>query len=130
MDRRICVHAFGNRELGFDSLPLRLLPKLREEFPRVDFVELDPNEEWDVPDPFLIIDTVHGLSDIHVFHGLGEFDATPTVSVHDFDALFNLRYLQKLGKLGAVKIIGVPAVIDEDTALSKVRAVLQSILDS
>jgi hypothetical protein len=130
MERKTRVHVFGNRELGFDSLPLRLIPKLREAFPGVEFVELDPNEEWNIPNPFLIIDTVQGIRDIRVFHGLDEFDAAPTISAHDFDALFNLRYLAKLGKLKRVIIIGVPLDIDETAALTKTSAALENILSA
>lgn len=128
MEGKTRIHVFGNRELGFDSLPLRLLPALRERFPDIQFIELDPNEEWEIRDPFLIIDTVRGLRDIHVFRGLDDFDAAPTVSVHDFDALFNLRYLKKLGKLKNVVIVGVPSEMDDNTALAKTSAALKDIL--
>lgn len=128
METKIRIHVFGNRELGFDSLPLRLLPRLRKEFLGIDFIELDPNEDWEIPDPFRIIDTVQGLPDVHIFHGLSEFESAPTVSVHDFDALFNLRYLQKLGKIGTTEIVGVPPSMDENAALPKVRAALRELL--
>ncbi|HEY9585869.1 MAG TPA: hypothetical protein VJJ02_04775, partial [Candidatus Paceibacterota bacterium] len=99
------VHVFGNPDIAMDALPLRILPKLRAQFPEISFATLDPNEEWDIPDPFVVIDTVVGLTDVHLFKSLDEFSTAPTVSVHDFDALFNLRYLAKLGKLKGVRII-------------------------
>jgi len=107
-----------------DALPLRILPKLRAQFPEISFATLDPNEEWDIPDPFVVIDTVVGLTDVHLFKSLDEFSTAPTVSVHDFDALFNLRYLAKLGKLKGVRIIGIPPEMDEVKALTEMTVLL------
>ena len=128
MKEKTRVHIFGNRELDFDSTPLRLLPKLRDEFCQIEFIELDPNEDWEIPDPFLIIDTIAGIPDVRTFYGIEAFDAAPTVSVHDFDAVFHLRYLAKLGKLQNVVIIGVSPEMNELAALPGVRAALRSIL--
>lgn len=110
-----------------DSLPLRMVPRLREHFPDTRFITLDPNEEWDIPDPFIIIDTVVGLSDVHLFQSLNEFSTSPTVSLHDFDALFNLRYLAKLGKLKEIRIIGVPSNIKEEEAFSEVASAIRQL---
>ena len=38
------VFVFGNPELPADSLPLRMLPSLREQFPDVIFRFLDPHQ--------------------------------------------------------------------------------------
>lgn len=121
------VYAFGNPDLAADALPLRLLPELRERFPDIVFQTLDPNEEWGIPDPFILIDTVIGIPGVRVFHSLDEFAAAPTVSVHDFDALFNLRYLKKLGKLKRVVVIGVPHTITESDASAAVENALVEI---
>jgi len=118
------VHVFGNPDIAMDALPLRILPKLRAQFPEISFATLDPNEEWDIPDPFVVIDTVVGLTDVHLFKSLDEFSTAPTVSVHDFDALFNLRYLAKLGKLKGVRIIGIPPEMDETKALADTTNIL------
>ena len=80
-----------------DALPLRIQAGLEHRFPHVEFRALDSNENWEIPDPFIVIDTVVGLSDIHVFRGLDEFANTPAVSVHDFDALTQLRFLKNSG---------------------------------
>ena len=121
------IFVFGNPDLGMDSVPLRILPRLRERFSDIDFLFLDPNEEWEIPDPLIVIDTVVGISGVQVFHGLGEFGAAPTVSVHDFDALFNLRYLAKLGKLGEVTIIGIPPHMSENDAFNGVSSEIKRL---
>lgn len=120
------VFVFGNPDVAMDALPIRLLPRLREKFPDIAFTALDPNEEWDLPDPFIVIDTVVGLTDIKVFRSLDEFCASPTMSLHDFDALFNLRYLAKLGKLKRVRVIGIPQEMsmDEEKVFTKIAELL------
>ncbi len=103
-----------------DSLPLRMAPRLHQEFPSIDFVVKDPNEEWDVPEELIIIDTVVGPKEVTVFNDLESFTASPRLSMHDFDALANLKYLKKLGKLKKVTIIGVPADFNEGKAIEDV----------
>jgi hypothetical protein len=39
------IFIFGNEDLEMDSLPLRILPMLRQRFPEIDFVTTDPNED-------------------------------------------------------------------------------------
>ena len=118
------VYVFGNPDLPADSLPLRILPELEKNFPRVQFRVKDPNEEWDVPEELVVIDTVQGVNKVTVFNDLARFIAAPRVTMHDFDALANLRYLQKLGKLKKIKIIGVPPAMDEAAALEAVGSLL------
>lgn len=110
------IYIFGNQDLAVDSLPLRILPKLQKEFPEIQFKIVDPNEEWDVPEEFVIIDSVMGIDKVTVFDSLKSFVPAPNVTMHDFDAHANLRYLQKLGRLKKIKIIGIPPMMDEDQA--------------
>ncbi|MGC9599166.1 MAG: hypothetical protein ABSE18_02155 [Minisyncoccia bacterium] len=118
------VYVFGNPDLPADSLPLRILPELRRRFPEARFEVKDPNEEWDMPEYLVVIDTVEGVAGVTVFDDLAKFAAAPRVTTHDFDALANLRYLQKLGKLKKIKIIGIPPTITEMQALQAVSALL------
>jgi len=99
-----------------DSLPVKMLPELKKKFPQHKFIFQDPNEEWPLDEPFFVIDTVVGLPEPHVFDSIDDFEDTPKLSMHDFDALSNLRFLKKLGKLPEIKIIGLPVGISvEDT---------------
>jgi hypothetical protein len=127
MIKRIFV--FGNIDLQNDSLPLRILPKLQEKFPDIKFEIRDPNEEWEVPEEFVIIDTIIGLKGVKVFATLNKFLSAPRISMHDFDALTNLRYLWKLGKIKKIKIIGLPPDMDEAEAVKKVSAALRQRSD-
>lgn len=119
------VFVFGNINLDNDSLPLRMIPKLQEKFPDVKFEVRDPNEEWEVPEEFVVIDTVIGIKGIKVFETLDKFLSTPRVSMHDFDFLTNLQYLSKLGKIKKIKIIGIPPDMNEKEAIKKVSATLR-----
>lgn len=113
------VLVFGNPDLNFDSLSLRILPELKKQLPEINFEAKDPNEEWDSQqsEELIIIDTVLGIDKPAVFYGLENFSAAPRVSVHDFDAYMNLKYLQKLGKIKKIKTIGLPIGIHEKTAV-------------
>jgi hypothetical protein len=100
---------------------------MRKKFPNIDFEVKDPNEEWEVSDHLVVIDTVVGIDSVRVFHDLEKFVGSPRVSMHDFDALTQLRYLQKLGKLKQVTVIGVPPNIDGDGAIRDIGAALVAI---
>lgn len=111
------IIVFGNPDLKMDSLPVRLLPRLRSARPDLDFRHLDPNEEWDLPADITVIDTVMGLDRPRVFETLDAFQSGPRLTMHDFDAYMNLRLLMKLGRLRSVRIIGLPPTLTEEAGL-------------
>ena len=122
------IYIFGNPDIPFDSLPLRILPQLREKFPEIDFVAVDPNEDFlaesDEAIDLTIIDTAIGIKNVMIFDSLEKFTPAPHVGAHDFDALASLRLLQKLGKIKSVKIIAVPSDLDEEIVAEKVADIL------
>lgn len=113
------MFVFGNPDLPEDSLPIRLVPKLREKFPDIDFQIKDPNEDWDIPEEMVVLDTVAGIDRITVFSDLDRFMNAPRLTMHDFDIGSYLKYLKKLGKFKKIKIIGIPPTISESQALSE-----------
>jgi hypothetical protein len=119
------VYIFGNPDLAVDSLPIRLLPQLQKENPDFTFILKDPNEEWDVPEEMLIIDTAINAKKVTIFKELKSFMIGPCLSMHDFDALSNLLFLEKIGRLKKIKIIAVPPDIDPQTALREISARLR-----
>ena len=112
------IYVFGNPDLPQDSLPLRLLPQLRKRLPQHEFAVQDPHEEWSSPPELTVIDTVLGIAEPRVFGSLAEFEQAPRLTVHDFDALTNLRWLQKLGRLQGVRVLGLPPDLGPDRALT------------
>ncbi|MCR4275488.1 MAG: hypothetical protein NUV83_01905 [Candidatus Wolfebacteria bacterium] len=119
------IYIFGNPEIEIDSLPLKILPELQKKFLEIKFEIKDPNEEWEIPEELTVIDTVLGIEEIRVFEDLKNFSKAPNVSLHDFDAYSNLRYLEKLGRLKKIKIIGIPPTISQEKAVEEISVILK-----
>jgi hypothetical protein len=102
------IYVIGNPLVSEDSLPLQLLPRLKESYPRIRFEEADPNDNFIPEEGSYIIDTVKGLDRVTRFDSLDAFEVTESVSPHDYDLGFHLLLLQKLHKITSVGIIGVP----------------------
>lgn len=118
------VYLFGNPDLKIDSLPIRILSQLKNNLSHIDFQVKDPNEEWEIPEELIIIDTVLGIKNIQIFTELAQFSATQHVSLHSFDLITQLLYLQKLGKIKKIKIIGIPPIMNESEAIHQIVAIL------
>ncbi len=105
------VYVFGNQDLPEDNLALKVVAALESKINGVKFVKVFPNGDL----PFagkkqvVIIDTVIGIDKVKLIEGdnLDKLIQSPRTSVHDFDLCFQLKYLQKLGKLKKVTIIGL-----------------------
>ena len=118
------IFVFGNEDLPQDSLPLKILPELKKLFPKIDFTVKDPNEEWGDVEDITIIDTVIGIDDVKVFDSLKNFTRSPRFSLHDFDAYTNLLFLEKLGKIKKVTIIGISPDISEKEAVKGAEEII------
>jgi len=127
MKRKKTIHIFGNPLLDFDNLPLKLAPKLEKLFPEMDFIVTDPSENMEPIDgELIIIDTVEGAKKVVLINDLEKIQTGRIYSLHDFDLAFNLKLLQKIGKLKKVKIFGVPMKGDEKKVLRQIVEILKS----
>ena len=122
------IFVLGNPEMDSDSLPLKILLRLKKEFPEIEFAVVDPNEEWEIPENLVMIDTAEGIDKITIFNDLSSFSAAPNVTMHDFDAYANLQLLNKLGKLKKITIIGIPPRLPKKETERSVSATLQSLV--
>jgi Ni,Fe-hydrogenase maturation factor len=133
------IHIFGNPLLDFDNLPLRLAPKLQKIFPEIDFVIADPSENIEpINGEMIIIDTVEGIKSaqggpasggkVVIINDLKKIQTARIYSLHDFDLAFNLKLLQKIGKLKRVKIFGVPMNGDEEEILEQLEYLITTSL--
>ncbi len=122
------VFVFGNEDVAMDALPILLVPELQKRFPDIDFIQLDPNEDWDVPDHMIIIDTVVGIEKCTVFNDLSTFMAAPRITCHDFDAYANLVLLKKVGQVKGVTIFGVPATCTKEDARTWLIEMLDTLV--
>ncbi|MEW6610511.1 MAG: hypothetical protein AB1352_02715 [Patescibacteria group bacterium] len=122
------VMAFGNPILKNDSLPLKILPELQKHLPEITFEVKDPTEEV-VPqeNPWWIIDTVKGITEVTLFESLDDFEeklkTVSRISLHDFDLGFHLLLLKKLHPDLQVRIIGVPS-IDNGRVIKDIAAMI------
>jgi Ni,Fe-hydrogenase maturation factor len=44
MSKKTTIYVFGNPLLDFDNLPIKLVPELQKQFPDINFIIQDPNE--------------------------------------------------------------------------------------
>ena len=120
---------FGNIMLRQDSLPLRLLPRLRRRFPDIEFREFDPSENLEEEGRNLnIIDTVEGIDKVAVITDIGRIRTQRLYSMHDFDLSHSLKLLKKLGYIDSVMILGVPADIGDEEAFAQLSEAIISSL--
>lgn len=121
------VYIFGNPLLPFDSLPLKLAPRLADALPEFEFVIADPNENLRPENKELfIIDTIEGIDKVVVIDDIDKIKIEKIYSLHDFDLGYNLKLLQKLGELERVKIFGVPMEGDEEKLLKQLIKLLHN----
>ncbi len=112
---KIKIYIFGNPLLPFDSLPIKLAPRLADALPDFEFIVADPNENLKpVNKELVIIDTVEGIDEVVVIDDINKIKTETIYSLHDFDLAYNLKLLKKLGELERVKIFGIPMEGDEE----------------
>lgn len=104
------IYVLGNPLVPSDRQAVSLLPFLRHSCVQYRFTHFDPTEEIAEIDErvFVCIDTVAGIEKITVFNRLDDFAVSPRFSAHDYDLPIQLSLLQKLGKINAFAIIGIP----------------------
>ena len=122
------ILVFGNPLLKQDSLPIKLLPKLRQLYPNIEFLEIDPVENLDKQGKHLtIIDTIQNINKITIIENLDQLHTNKIYSMHDFDLALNLKLLKKLNIIESVKIIGIPMNISEDEALNQLSKPISTL---
>ncbi len=121
------VYIVGNTLASEDSLPIKLLPRLKKLFPQHTFIEIDPNENFVPEECSIIIDNVHGIEEVKWFDTLDEFVITKSVSPHDYDLGFHLQMLKKLGKLKRFKILGIPIQANKVEIFQQIKVALKSL---
>ncbi|OGK55932.1 hypothetical protein A3J15_02740 [Candidatus Roizmanbacteria bacterium RIFCSPLOWO2_02_FULL_38_10] len=113
------ISIFGNSVLEKDSILIKLLPQLRKNFPKHQFVHQDPTENLQIPEgEWWILDAAEGISEITIFDQLDHFVKMKSSSVHDYDLYTELKLKQKIGQLPKIKIIALPTTMKEKEFLS------------
>lgn len=128
------ILTFGNPLLEQDSLPIKLLPILKKQFPNLTFLHIDPTENLEQYGPHLtILDTVRNITEVKTLILKTEEDfekllIPKSLTMHDFDLSYNLRLLKKLNLIDQVKIICIPMNISEQKAIPQLKTIIQNIL--
>lgn len=122
------IYIFGNPLLDFDNLPINLLPKLKKQFPNINFIKQDPNENLNPRNKeLIIIDTAQGIKKTTVINDIDQIKLDKIYSAHDFDLGFNLKILKKINKLKKVTIFCLPQNINNKTALRQLAKLINQL---
>ena len=123
------VYVFGNPLVREDSVPLKILGRLKKRFPSLDFVEFDTTEDLEERD-LVILDTVKGIRKVKIIDDVDKIVAEKVYSMHDFDLGQNLRLMKKMKMVDSVVIIGVPMGMDDKKAFAEVCKQIEKIAES
>ena len=115
------IYTLGNPTFEQDSLPVKLLPKLKSELPQFKFIHIDPTENLPEENHLILIDTILDIKEVKILTDIDKIQSSPNISMHDFDLGFQLKLMKKLGKIKKVTIIGVPSEGDENKILEQIE---------
>jgi hypothetical protein len=124
------VLCFGGPAEEGDDTAFTVGRKLKNRMEDIEFVICDsPLELLDHQGrgDVVIMDSVRGIGEVTLFDGVGSFRRRRSVTAHDGDLGMMLELLGETGKIGDVRIIGIPAGSDAEEAASKVEAVLRGL---
>ena len=122
------IYVCGNPLLEEDSLPLRLIERLREQIKVIGFIEFDPTEDLPEEKELIILDTVINADEVVLIEDIDRFVNKKALSLHDFDLGWNLKLAKKVGKIEKVKVIAVPQGMEEGEAVKKINSIITEIL--
>jgi hypothetical protein len=117
---------FGNPLVDEDSLPLRLIGRLRSHFPSFEFKEFDTIEDLEPQKEMNIIDTVKGIKKVEIIEDVDKIATDKIYSMHDFDLGYNLKIWKKMKLVEKVKIFGIPSDMKDEDALSELSRLINS----
>ena len=119
------IYVLGNPLVKEDSLPIKLIPKLKKELPNHEIIEIDPSEDFPKQKELVIIDTVINAKKINIITDINRIQLGSIVSLHDFDLGYNLKLMKKFKLIEKVKIIGIPPSYDEEKAIAEIKKIIQ-----
>ncbi|OGI12399.1 hypothetical protein A3K64_01040 [Candidatus Micrarchaeota archaeon RBG_16_36_9] len=121
------VYVFGNPLVKEDSLPLKLINKLKKEFPSIEFKEFDTTEDLEIKKELNIIDTVKGIRKVELIEDIDKIITDKIYSMHDFDLGYNLKLLKKMKMIEKVRIFGIPVNMKEKKAFLELCKLISKI---
>lgn len=122
------IYVFGNPLVKEDSLPLKLIDKLKKEFPSLRFKEFDTVEDLDLEKELNIIDTVKGIKKVELIEDIDRIVTDKIYSIHDFDLGYTLKLFEKMKMIDKVKIFGIPAIMNEKEAFEQLKKMINILI--
>lgn len=106
------IFVFGNPDIDDDKRAIEVIKK----FENIDWQIIDINQDIPTEDNLIMMDTVSGIKKVTLFDEkvIDKLVGWGRITAHDYDLGFQLKYLQKIGKINKVTIIGIPQVGDID----------------
>lgn len=117
------IFVFGNPMMKDDTLAVRVAESIKNNFPEIEFIHLDPNEEINGNEVF-ILDVAKGIKKISIINDLDKLEIGKKVSLHDYDVAFSLKLMKKVGMIKKVNIIAIPIDYGFQKACREVSAYL------
>ena len=121
------IYVFGNKDDKKDKVAFEVADSLKKIIQDIEFRGIKPNEDlpFENEEDIILMDGIMGLNEVALIENTDKFDLGPKNSVHDFDLAFQLKYLKKIGKIGKVKIIGLP--IEGKVKIEEIIEVIKGI---
>lgn len=110
-----------------DSLPISLLPSLKEKFPNVEFIETDPADIDVEKGELIILDTAKGIKEVTLLDDVDKLENDNMLSLHGLGLAEQLALMKAAGRTVRLKIICVPEKIPQKKALEDIAKILKSI---
>jgi len=120
------IFVFGNPLVEEDSLALKVAENLKGKIKGLRFKAVESLEEIGEKS-FCIMDVAKGIKEVQLIEDLELLGTKQPVSLHDFDLAMELKVLRKLGKLGKVRIIAIPAEFGLQKAEKEAEKILGKI---
>jgi hypothetical protein len=139
------IYVFGNQDEERDKMAIEVANRIEELLltpssslfqkegvkEKIHFIYVKPNE--DLPfvgeEEVMIMDVVMGIDKPVLIEGedVDKLVLGPRVTAHDFDLGWQIKYLKKLGKLGSVRIVGLP--YDKEVNIDEVTKLITKCVD-
>jgi hypothetical protein len=127
----LTITVFGNPIEPQDSLAVKLVPQLRQQYPEIEFQIADPTESLEpTGNPWIIIDVAIGINKVTVIEDLKDLEPLMGSGAHDYDVYMELRLKEKLGQLPAVKLLLIPAIWTTRQAIKNVVMTIKKIISA
>ena len=124
------IFVFGNPLLKRDNLALKVAKRLNGAIKGIEFRAVQSLDEVQEKGKLFIMDVAVGVEKVQLVEGIEQLHTKQPISGHDFDLALELKLLRKVGKVGGLKIIAIPADYELQKAVREVKQILSNSFSS